>query len=156
MSDPNVIEEAPKPNPSTVHGRGALVPSTQPISGGVAGFSDPVEGRADERSGNFQVPQTNVEAVTPKPQGFALSLAPVRIEPPVAVGKKPTGNTPVKPNRIWAVQVAAFAENNDAESFAGKIRFRFNHHRAAMPVRPHDSADGDHGVPHGLVVHKLD
>ena len=129
MPDPNMIEPMP-PTPSSVGpGRGAWVPSTGP-SAGAAVFSDqgparptvPMEGRVDERGGSLQAPDRNSEVVAPRPQGFALSLAPVRIEPPVAVGNRPTGNTPVKPNRIWAVQVAALAENKDAESFAGKMR----------------------------------
>ncbi len=144
MPDPNAIEEAPKPNPSSVPSRSSSPLSGQPISGSFAGFSDqgaarpavgtmkemietrnaaPLESRPAEPAGNFLAPEIIPAVVTPKPQGFALSLAPVEVKPAVAIAAKPAaGRTADKQNRIWAVQVAALAENKDAESMAAKLR----------------------------------
>ena len=111
MPDPNRYyqDEAPRPAPSsTAPGRGALAPSTT---------------GAENRAGNFQLPERNNDVAAPKPQGFALSLVPMRSEAAAASVNKP--NRPVsvaKANRVWAVQVAALADNKDAESLAGKLR----------------------------------
>jgi cell division protein FtsN len=110
MPDPNQYyrnEEAPpQPAPSSVvPGSGAMAPS----STGAAS--------------NFQPPDRNNEVIAPKPQGFALSLVPMRSEAPAVTIKKPDERASVaKLNRVWAVQVAALAENKDAESFAEKLR----------------------------------
>jgi Flp pilus assembly secretin CpaC len=126
MPDPNRYyqDETPPPTPGSVQpGRGALAPSTAPSSGSAMVFPDPVEGRADERAGNTQVPKRSNDAVAPKPQGVALSLVPMRSEAPTASINKPDERaSAAKSNRVWAVQVAALAENKDAESLAGKLR----------------------------------
>jgi Flp pilus assembly secretin CpaC len=132
MPEPNVIEPLPQPAPSSVAPRqGASVPSTALFAGGPvmsdlpqAGITVPMEGRVEEPAGNFPAPEINREAVTPKPQGFALSLAPVAVKPPVAiaVAKPAAGKTANKLSRIWAVQVAATAENKDAELLAARLR----------------------------------
>jgi cell division septation protein DedD len=82
----------------------------------------PLEGRADDRAGNFQIPERNTGTVAPKPQGFALSLVPTRSEAAPALVNKTDERSVNKANRVWAVQVAALAENKDAESLAGKLR----------------------------------
>ena len=111
MPDPNRYyqDEAPKPAPSSVvPGSGAMGPSST--------------GAAD-RAGNFQLPDRNNEVAPPKPQGFALSLVPARVETPVPSVDKPDVRAhSAKTNRVWAVQVAALAENKDAESLAEKLR----------------------------------
>lgn len=132
MPDPNMIEPMPEPTPSSmVPKQGVSAPSTALFAHGAmfsdraqAGRSVPMEGRVEEPVGNFSAPEINREVVTPKPQGFALSLAPVEVKPPAAIAaaKPATGKTADKQNRVWAVQVAALAENKDAESIAGKLR----------------------------------
>jgi len=133
MPEPNVIEPVPpQPAPSSMVPRqGASVPATAP-SAGVAMFANPaqthptipLESRSAEPVGDFLAPEIIPEVVSPKPQGFALSLAPVEIKPSVAIAaaKPAAGRTADKQNRIWAVQVAALAENKDAESMAAKLR----------------------------------
>jgi len=133
MPEPNVIEPVPpQPAPSSMVPRqGASVPATAP-STGVAMFANPaqahptvpLESRPAEPAGNYLAPDIIPEVVTPTPQGFALSLAPVEIKPSVAIAaaKPAAGRTADKQNRIWAVQVAALAENKDAESMAAKLR----------------------------------
>jgi cell division septation protein DedD len=133
MPEPNVIEPVPpQPAPSSMVPRqGASVPATTP-STGVAMFvspaqpqpSFPLESRTVEPAGNLPPPEIIPEVVTPKPQGFALSLVPVEVKPRVAIAtaKPAAGKTADKQNRVWAVQVAALAENKDAESMAAKLR----------------------------------
>jgi len=133
MPDPNTIEPIPQPTPSSsvVPGQGAWMPPTG-SSAAAAMFSDraqvgatvPMERRAEEPAGNFPAPEINREVVTPKPQGFALSLAPVPVEIPsaIAVAKPAAGKAANKQSRVWAVQVAAMAENKDAESMAARLR----------------------------------
>jgi len=144
MPDPNMMEQAPQLTPGSFGpGRGASAPTSSP-SAGVAVFSDqgparapigamnemidpryaaPAEGRADEPAGNFQFPERNSDVVAPKPQGFALSLVPLRSEAPIVAVRKPdAGETALKSNRIWAVQVAALAGKKDAEELAQSLR----------------------------------
>ena len=133
MPEPNVIEPVPpQPAPSSVAPRqGASVPSTALFAGGSvmpdqaqAGTPVPMERRVDEPEGNFPAPGINRDVAAPKPQGFALSLAPVAVKPPVAivVAKPATGKTASRQSHIWAVQVAATAENKDAELLAARLR----------------------------------
>lgn len=132
MPEPNVIEPVPQPAPSSVVPRqGASVPSTALFAGGSvmpdqaqAGTTVLMEGRVEEPAANFPAPGINRDVAAPKPQGFALSLAPVAVKPPVAiaVAKPATGKTANRQSHIWAVQVAATAENKDAESLAARLR----------------------------------
>lgn len=132
MPEPNPIEPMPQPTPSSIAPRqGGWVPSIAPPVG-VAMFAGqaqahttvPMEGRAEEPAENFPAPEINREVVTPKPQGFALSLAPVPVQvpAPIVTAKPAAGKNANKQSRIWALQVAALAENRDAESMAAKLR----------------------------------
>lgn len=124
--DPNMMEPMPQPKSSSmVPSQGAWAPSISPFAGGAmfpdpaqARMTVPLERRAEEPVGNFPAPETNREVVAPKPQSFALSLAPV----PVTAAKPAAGKTADRQSRIWAVQVAALAENKDAQSLAAKLR----------------------------------
>jgi len=144
MPDPSQFykEEPPQPAPSKfVPGPGVTL---APPSGSVPLASDQVparanlgganeitdsrsavlpENRVDERSVKLQSPNRDGETATPKPQGFALSIAPVPVaKPSVVVGKREPSQKALKTNRIWAVQVASLAESKDAESMAEKLR----------------------------------
>ena len=112
MPDPNRYyqDEAPRPAPSSVvPGRGAMAPSST---------------GAEDRAGNFQLPEHNKEVAAPKPQGFALSLVPMRNEAATTASANKANERAggAKANRVWAVQVAALADNKDAESLAEKLR----------------------------------
>jgi len=132
MPDPNVIQPAPQPTPgSMLPGQGAALPPSGYYFGGSslphpgqAGALAPMTGRADEAVGNYPAPEIPREVIAPKPQGFALSLAPVEIKPAVTIAvEKPVARRIVdRQNRIWAVQVAALADSKDAESLAAKLR----------------------------------
>ena len=144
MPVPNTVPEAPKPNPSNVPDRGTVAPSAQPISSNVwenspqgataATFSAPsetvelphaaaVEGRAADARGNVPAAPGSSDRVEPKPQGFALSMLPARPQPPVVAVLKPEATKPPETmGRIWAVQVASLADNEDAEILAAKLR----------------------------------
>jgi cell division septation protein DedD len=79
--------------------------------------------RGDEHPAPLQAPKQNSETATPKPAGFALSIAPVVVaKPSTVVAKREPIQKAIKPNRIWAVQVAASVENKDAEAMADKLR----------------------------------
>jgi len=81
------------------------------------------ENRVDEGPGGLPASNGNSDTATPKPHGFALSIAPVPVaKPPVVVVKREPIQKSPKTNRIWAVQVAASVENKDAESMAEKLR----------------------------------
>jgi cell division septation protein DedD len=156
MPEPHVPQEVPQPNPSSVPGRGAEAQPAQPIASRITDFSDqgpagvaygatqaaieprtaaPVESRTNADPGNFQIPKRSGDVAAPKPQGFALSIAPVRKEPPpVAVRKPEVVQTPVQARRVWAVQVAASAELKDAEALADRLR-HYGHEAYVMTAR---------------------
>jgi cell division septation protein DedD len=143
MPDPNQYykEEPPQPAPSSDLPSGGTPPapsaSSSPLPfdkvparspfGGLNQAIDsrsaaPLEGRADDRAGNFQISERNPGVVKPTPQSFALALVPARGEA-AATAKKPDDRAgAAKAKRLWAVQVAALAEQKDAESLAGKLR----------------------------------
>jgi cell division septation protein DedD len=144
MPEPHVPQEAPKPNPSSVPGSGAETLPAQPISSRITDFSEqgpagatyeatqeaieprtaaPVESRTNANPGTFQMPNRSSDVAAPKPQGFALSIAPARTEPPPAAARKPeVVQTPVQARHVWAVQVAASADLKDAETLAERLR----------------------------------
>jgi cell division septation protein DedD len=132
MPEPNAVQPVPQP-PSTnpVPGQGASLPSSgQYNSGGwspnpdQAGALTPRSGSVEEPPPGYSNPGGYRESVAPKPQGFALSLAPVPVTPVKIAVTKPVGNnkTSEKPQRTWAVQVAACVENKDAELMAERLR----------------------------------
>jgi cell division protein FtsN len=132
MPDPNLIEPQPQPVPGgMLPGQGASLPPSGFYFGGGAqperfptGTPAPTMGRTEEAVGNYPAPEIPRDVIAPKPQGFALSLAPVEIKPPVTITvEKPVNRKVVdRQNRIWAVQVAALADSKDAESMAAKLR----------------------------------
>jgi cell division septation protein DedD len=88
----------------------------------------------------YPAPEVQREPVAPKPQGFALSLAPVEVKPPVQITvHKPVvaAKTVAKSGRVWAVQVAALADNKDAESMAARLR-RIGHQAYVMTTQVTD------------------
>ena len=126
--EPNSTEPAPpQPAPSSVvPGEGG---TWTPLTGPAAampisldktqpGSAVPLEGRVQPPAANSPAPEINREVVKPKPQAFALSLAPV----PVVDTKPAARKIAVDESRIWAVQVAALADHEDAESLAAKLR----------------------------------
>lgn len=144
MPDPNMVPTIPQPAPSNVvPGRGALL---APSAGNVTTFSNygPVAGEmsidaprerletqnpaaVDNRGygqlGRDHLPERTSERDTPAQPLYALSIAPFPMEPM----QKPARQTQQQPmraraNRIWAVQVAALAENKAAESVADQLR----------------------------------
>jgi Flp pilus assembly secretin CpaC len=156
MPEPHVPQEVPQPNPSSVPGRGAEAQPAQPISSRIADFSDqgpagitygatqaaieprtaaPVESRTNTDPGNFQIPKRSGDVAAPKPQGFALSIAPARLEPPPVAARKPeVVQTSVQARRVWAVQVAASADLKDAEALAERLR-HYGHEAYVMIAR---------------------
>jgi len=126
MPVPHGLEPMPQPKPSSMApGQGGTwIPLTGPGAGmaisadqAQAGTMVPPDGRGEVPAANFPAPEINPEAVTPKPQGFALSLAPV----PLATAR-PAAAAADNQGRIWAVQVASLADSQDAESLAEKLR----------------------------------
>jgi len=128
MPEPNVTEPIPpKPAPSSMSpGQGGTwIPLTgpnaaMPISSDQVHAAPmvPTDGRGEQPAVKSPAPEVNHVVETPKPQGFALSLAPV----PVANAKPAAALTADKQGRIWAVQVASLADSRDAESLAEKLR----------------------------------
>lgn len=126
--EPETTEPAPpQPAPSSVvPGEGGTwIPLTGPAAGmpisldkAQPGPAVPLDARGQPPAANSPPPEINREVVRPKPQGFALSLAPV----PVADVKPAAAKISDKQSRIWAVQVAALADHKDAESLAAKLR----------------------------------
>jgi len=148
MPEPNVIEPAPQPGqqsaPShTVPGQGAALPPMSHFAGSAPAPNFPQPNapvplidRVNQGALTFPTPEIKPEPVPPKPAGFALSLAPIPVKPPVktAVAKAPAasaGKLSAKHSRIWAVQVAACVENKDAESIAERLR-RLGHQAYVM------------------------
>jgi cell division septation protein DedD len=144
MPDPDSLPPVPQSAPSNVApGRGA---SMAPLPAYVNAFTNygPVAGELNMdllgqrletqslRAGDNpssgqpsrdQTPEPASVGETPAQPLYVLSIAPVPVEPirRDASQPKPQPTLP-KQNRIWAVQVAALAENNLAESVADRLR----------------------------------
>ncbi|MBM2803093.1 MAG: ral secretion pathway protein [Deltaproteobacteria bacterium] len=144
MPNPDMMPTIPQPSPSNViPGRGAsLAPSTGDVSafsnyGPVAGEMSidalrerletqnlaAVDNRGYGQLGRDQIPQPTSERETPARPLYALSIAPVPMEP----NHKPASQAKQQPTqpkkiRIWAVQVAALSNNKAAEAVADQLR----------------------------------
>jgi cell division septation protein DedD len=81
------------------------------------------DNRSYGQLGRDQIPGSASGGETPAQPLYVLSIAPVPVEPIRRVASQPkTQPTLPKQNRIWAVQVAALAENKLAESVADQLR----------------------------------
>ncbi|HWH76435.1 MAG TPA: SPOR domain-containing protein, partial [Candidatus Binatus sp.] len=80
---------------------------------------------------NQQLAAANIQAVQPSseqpPAAYALSIRPARADPPAApvlAGSSLHRHASTPPTRIWCVQVAALAQNKDAQALAERLRKR--------------------------------
>ena len=81
------------------------------------------DNRSYGQLGRDQNPEPASEGQSPAQPLYALSFAPVPVGPIRRVANQPKPQpTQPKQNRIWAVQVAALAENKLAESVADQLR----------------------------------
>jgi cell division septation protein DedD len=136
MPDPNMVPSMPQPAPSNVvPGPGAsMAPSPEyrnpftnygPVAGEII-IDLPqqwLETQNPSAPSRDQTPGPASGGETPAQPLYALSIAPVPVEPIRRVDSQSKQQlTRPKQNRIWAVQVAALAENKLAQAVVEQLR----------------------------------